>query len=195
MNHLAHFFLSGDDEDLILGNFIADFVNKREAEALSPSLFRGVLLHRDIDMFTDSHATVRQSTRRLHPTLHKYAPVVVDILYDYFLSKHWNHFAPPPLLNRTDFIDKTYQLLHRRAQALPQPLQGYLPRMIADDWLSRYATFDGLEGAFVRIKRRVKFENQLEQSVEQLKIHYHELEQDFLDFFPALMQHITEKIY
>ncbi len=189
MNHLAHFLLSGEDEALILGNFIADFVNKKEAEALPIPLFKGVLLHRAIDVFTDQHPTVRQSTRRLHAVLHKYSPVVVDVLYDYFLSKHWDKFAHPPV-SRPLFIQKTYHLLTQRADDLPPKLQLFLPRMIADDWLSRYATFEGLDEAFARMKRRVKFDNQLEKSVEQLKTNYQGLEEDFLDFFPQLWRHM-----
>jgi acyl carrier protein phosphodiesterase len=83
--------------------------------------------------------------------------------------------------------------LTQRVADLPPKLQQFLPRMIADDWLSRYATFEGLDEAFVRMKRRVKFENQLEQSVEQLKIHYEGLEADFLVFFPDLIQHIEKQ--
>ena len=79
MNHLAHFFLSGDDDDLKIGNFIADFISNKEIDDYTEGVQRGIKLHRAIDAFTDTHPIVKQSTKRLHPFHHKYSPVIVNI--------------------------------------------------------------------------------------------------------------------
>jgi acyl carrier protein phosphodiesterase len=67
MNFLAHIYLSGDSEDLLIGNFIADFVKGKQYEQFVGSIQKGIFLHRQIDYFTDTHALVRQSTKRLQP--------------------------------------------------------------------------------------------------------------------------------
>ena len=82
MNYLAHLFLSCQDEDLVIGNFIADSIRNKEVATFSPAIQQGISLHRKIDAYTDSHPIVRLSTRRLHPHHHKYAPVVIDIFFD-----------------------------------------------------------------------------------------------------------------
>ena len=89
MNHLAHFVLSGDDDDLAIGNFLADFITNRQLPDFTEGVQRGIHLHRAIDAFTDAHPVVKQSTKRLHPFHHKYSPVIVDVYYDFLLAKNW----------------------------------------------------------------------------------------------------------
>ena len=55
MNFLAHLYLSGDDEEQIVGNFIADHVKGKAIESYSDGIRAGIMLHREIDVFTDSH--------------------------------------------------------------------------------------------------------------------------------------------
>ena len=49
MNFLAHIYLSGDDEDIILGNFIADRIRPSQEEKYAERLHVGIQLHRFID--------------------------------------------------------------------------------------------------------------------------------------------------
>ena len=92
MNHLAHFVLSGNDADLAIGNFVADFITNRQLPHFTEGVQRGIWLHREIDAFTDAHPIVKQSTKRLHPFHHKYSPVIVDVYYDFLLAKNWDKF-------------------------------------------------------------------------------------------------------
>ena len=55
MNYLAHLLLSGNDEDVIFGNFIGDAIKGKQYQDYSGSIQKGILLHRQIDTFTDSH--------------------------------------------------------------------------------------------------------------------------------------------
>ncbi|MEM6697160.1 MAG: hypothetical protein AAF599_02100 [Bacteroidota bacterium] len=91
MNYLAHLFLSCEDEELLIGNFIADFVKNRYREELSPRVLEGIQLHRVIDSFTDRHPVVVQTTRLLHPKHHKYSPVLMDVFFDYLFDS-LSHF-------------------------------------------------------------------------------------------------------
>ncbi|GIS88192.1 MAG: hypothetical protein CM1200mP18_09020 [Gammaproteobacteria bacterium] len=51
MNYLAHLYLSGDIEDLVIGNFIGDAVRGDQYKRLKPAVQAGVRLHREIDRF------------------------------------------------------------------------------------------------------------------------------------------------
>src|SRR5436190_842749 len=87
MNFLAHLYLSGDDADVMTGNFIGDFVRGRNlAEQFGEKIARGIELHRAIDAFTDHHSVVKQSKTRLRPKYGHYSGVIVDIFYDHFLA-------------------------------------------------------------------------------------------------------------
>jgi len=65
MNFLAHIFLSQHNEDWMIGNLIADFISNRDLDSLNVGVREGVMMHRQIDTFTDSHPVVKKSVRRL----------------------------------------------------------------------------------------------------------------------------------
>ena len=48
MNFLAHIYLSGNDEEVILGNFIADGIQGKAYENFQKGIQTGILLHREI---------------------------------------------------------------------------------------------------------------------------------------------------
>ncbi|MDC1402054.1 DUF479 domain-containing protein, partial [Flavobacteriaceae bacterium] len=49
MNFLAHIYLSGNNNDLRFGNFIADSIRGKQYQDFSPSVQKGIFLHREID--------------------------------------------------------------------------------------------------------------------------------------------------
>ncbi|MEQ8424061.1 MAG: DUF479 domain-containing protein, partial [Cyclobacteriaceae bacterium] len=91
MNFLAHIYLSGDNAQLMIGNFIGDFVKGKNLSArYNPDVVLGIELHRAIDEYTDSHDVVQKSKVRLRPKYRHYSGVIVDMFYDHFLAKNWN---------------------------------------------------------------------------------------------------------
>ena len=127
MNYLAHLHLSNHDPMLTIGNMIADFIKRNQVEIYSPSVQRGIQLHRLIDSYTDQHPIVRKGTKRLRSTQGKYAPVVIDILYDHLLAKNWEKYSKIPL---SKFAEQHYLLLKENLKILPRKLQKNLPKMI-----------------------------------------------------------------
>ena len=63
MNFLAHIYLSGENENIKIGNFIADAIKGNKYKEYSTEIQQGVLLHRYIDSFTDTHPTVKNKQR------------------------------------------------------------------------------------------------------------------------------------
>ena len=208
MNHLAHFVLSGKDEDLAIGNFVADFITNRQLPTFTEGVQRGIWLHREIDAFTDAHPVVKQSTKRLHPFHHKYSPVIVDVYYDFLLAKNWDKFGEKntPNTGSTDpsvasalartslpiFVENAYNLLNLRINELPERLKMMLPRMIADDFLMKPTTFKGLEYAFSRIEKAAAFPGNFGHAAEHLETFLEEFDGEFCAFFPDLQNHVNE---
>ena len=111
MNYLAHIYLSCNNEDLLMGNFIADSISINEVASLPKEVQAGVTLHREIDFYTDTHAIVRKGTKRLRPHHRKYSPVVIDVLYDHLLANNWERYSGSSL---PDFAQGVYKVFSRR---------------------------------------------------------------------------------
>jgi acyl carrier protein phosphodiesterase len=60
MNYLAHLYLAGLDHELIIGNFIADSVKGKQIDLFSEGIRKGIVQHRQIDMFTDAHPIIER---------------------------------------------------------------------------------------------------------------------------------------
>ena len=108
MNYLAHIYLSGENDDVKLGNFIADEIKGKQYEKYPKEIQIGILLHRKIDWFSDNNANVKNSKRRLNSRYGHYKGVIIDILYDHFLAKNWNEYSQIPLHK---YVHTFYDLL------------------------------------------------------------------------------------
>ena len=97
MNFLAHLYLSKNNKNILIGNFIADAVKGKKYQNYSKEIQAGILLHREIDNYTDAHPVVRKSKQRLNKRYKHYDGVIIDILYDHFLAKNWHNYSDIPL--------------------------------------------------------------------------------------------------
>ncbi|MEG9326600.1 Acyl carrier protein phosphodiesterase [Salinimicrobium catena] len=191
MNFLAHIYLSGKDEELTVGNFIADSIKGRKYLDYPPGIQKGILLHRAIDTYTDAHPVVRKSAGRLYKNYSHYSPVIVDIFYDHFLASNWSYYSDRPL---EDFIADFYLLLKKRFSILPSAVQQFYPYMVEDNWLLSYASIEGIKRILYQMNRRTKGRSKMDEAVKELKEHYSEFETDFRTFFPDLQEYSDQKI-
>ncbi|WP_028375146.1 ACP phosphodiesterase [Leeuwenhoekiella sp. MAR_2009_132] len=183
MNYLAHIYLSGDDTLVTLGNFMADGIKGKQYKEFLPQLQKGILLHRGIDTFTDSHPIVKQSTKRLHSKYSHYSGVIVDILYDHFLAKNWRIYSDEPL---AAYIEKFYDSLDENYELLTPGIQRMIPHMIADNWLLSYSEISGIGTVLYNMNRRTRNISGMDRAVEDLQLHYHDFENEFTRFFEEL---------
>jgi len=188
MNFLAHLLLSCQDEELIVGNFLGDFIKNRDLPGLPPGIQQGIRLHRFIDTYTDNHPVVRQGTHRLQKRHGKYAGVVIDVLYDYILANHWAHYHSQSL---GVFTQGIYQVLEQNLPLMPARLQQRVPLMIADDWLVQYGTTAGIAYTFSRLQQRVSKPEYLEDALVSLHEDQALLVEEFSHFFPAIAQEVS----
>jgi|SRR5690554_33844 len=184
MNFLAHIYLSGEDKEIIIGNFIADGIKGNQYLKYPPNIAKGIILHRSIDTFTDSHPIVRRSTARLHENYGHYSGVIVDILYDHFLAKNWDRYHEQPL---NEYVQEFYQLLKDNYSILPSRIQKMMPYMIADNWLFNYATIEGIGKILAQMNIRTKGVANMDQAVNELKEFYDEFEAEFTLYFDELI--------
>ena len=191
MNFLAHIYLSGADEELMIGNFIADFVKGKKKDLYPDRIRKGIELHRAIDDFTDHHPVTEESKARLRPLYGKYSGVIVDLYYDHFLAANFSMFSEESLV---DYSAKTYASIKKYEAVLPEGVLFFLPYMIERNWLLNYATIEGVGRALSGLSTRVSFENKMNESVNELRQYYPLFENEFHRFFPELITFATSKI-
>jgi acyl carrier protein phosphodiesterase len=191
MNFLAHIYLSGDDPDIMVGNFIADAVKGRQYEQFPQRIQMGIKLHRFIDHYTDTHPIVEQSKIRLRGEYHKYAGVIMDMYYDHFLAANWldHHHTP---LDR--FSQETYKTVQSYDAILPEKIQFMLPYMMKHNWLHSYRKVSGIAQALTGLSKRTKFESKMELAGKNLEQDYLPYLEEFNSFLPALREATAQKL-
>jgi len=183
MNFLAHIYLSGENDLIKIGNFMADGIRGKQFEHFPEDVQKGILLHRFIDTYTDSHDIFRKSTKRLHDRYHHYSGVIVDIVYDHFLAKNWSNYSEEKL---ESFINRFYNSLHENYGILTEKTQGLMPYMIERNWLLSYRTTEGIHQILTQMDRRSKNISKMQYAIEELNEFYDEFEEEFTSFFEEI---------
>ena len=191
MNFLAHIYLSGNNDFVKIGNFMADGIRGKVYLNFFDDVKKGILLHRQIDTFTDAHLIYRKSKHRLHNKYGHYSGVIMDILYDHFLAKNWNNYSNE---NLSDYAQNFYNLLQNNQLILTDKANKMLPYMIKNDWLTSYATIDGIEKILFQMDYRTKHRANMQESIIELKEYYSELENEYTTFFEELMNFSANKL-
>jgi acyl carrier protein phosphodiesterase len=189
MNFLAHIYLSKNDNNIMIGNFIADFVKGNKLNDYSKQIVDGILIHREIDRFTDSHEIVKSSKSRLWNKYRHYSSVIVDIYYDHFLSKNWNDYSSEPLKT---FTERNYEVLTEHISHFPEGAKRTLKYMKQTDWLYNYQFLSGIEMALNGMSKRATFDSKMEFAIEELNQDYDLYKTEFKSFFPLLRKHVDQ---
>lgn len=188
MNFLAHLVLSGDNEQVMVGNFIGDFVKGSNLDEYNNDIQKGIRLHRSIDHYTDNHPVVLQSKIRLREKFRHYAPVIVDVFYDHFIARDWSRYSNE---NLKDFTIRFYAMMKKYVDSIPKGVVNMLKYMESGNWLYHYQFIEGIDQALTGMSRRTRFESKMEEASDALKTHYTDFENEFNAFFPDLQDHVN----
>lgn len=191
MNFLAHIYLSGENQQLKIGNFMADSIRGNSYLDYPQDLKNGILLHRYIDTFTDAHPIYRKSKHRLHEKYGHYSGVIMDIVYDHFLAKNWKNYSSVEL---EDYAADFYTLMEDNFTVLTEKVQKLLPIMKDQNWLVKYASLEGLEMILFQMDYRTKHRVDMQEAIVEVKEFYSEFEKEFTLFFEELENHCKEKL-
>ncbi|MFV8342966.1 ACP phosphodiesterase [Flavobacterium sp. XS2P39] len=191
MNFLAHIYLSGDNDLIKIGNFMADGIRGKHFESYPTEIQKGIILHRAIDTFTDANPIFRQSTKKLHEKYHHYAGVIVDVFYDHFLAKNWSTYSDEKL---EDFVERFYQSLKDNHTFLSERTTEIMPYMIKHNWLASYQTVEGINQILTQMDLRTKNQSKMRFATNELSEFYMEFENEFTNFFQELMLFSKNKI-
>ena len=190
MNFLAHLYLSGNNEEIIVGNFIGDYVKGREYIFYSDEIQKGIMLHRYIDTFTDSHPVTKQSRQRVQYEYHKYAGIIIDIFYDYFLACEWKSFH---YMELDVYIQSIFEILKKHYYEFPLGIKNWFPNFLKNNWLLSYSSIEGIENILHRMSSRTSLPENTRYAIEILRQDEEALRKEFYEFFDSIRAHILQE--
>ena len=194
MNWLAHAFLSEEHVDFKIGNILADPLKAKTWENASSHVKNGMQTHVQIDSFTDSHEIVKLSKKRLREKgLLK--PVIIDLTYDYLLTKNWDLYSN---ISLKEFTNNFYEKANTSLSYLPSRPNEIVTNLIHRDLLNKYHTLEQLNESFkrmdLRLSERLRKRETASEYFYDVQITIDDLEKDFLEFFPLLCKHIKKDL-
>ena len=191
MNYLAHAYLSFKQPDILAGNMISDFVKGKQKLSYSEGIQKGIMLHRMIDNFTDTHQVTHEAKQYFKPAVGLYSGAFTDIVYDHFLALDETLHTPSQLAG---FAEDTYNMLDGFTSVMPEKFTRMLPYMRMQNWLYNYRTITGIENSFGGLVRRAVYLNNSVAAFEAFKQHYNELKQCYENFFSDVKEYAEEQL-
>lgn len=189
MNYLAHAALAKPDQYSLVGNLLGDFCKGVNIDSLHPKVLAGLQNHRATDRFTDDHPIVKAAKADFSPMRRRFAAVALDVLFDHFLIRHWQQFYPEPFAQYKACL---YFKLNDAMPLMPATMRDTMQRVCRNDWFASYQQLPRLGQALDHIAGRIRFANKFGGIINEITPRYARLEQDFLQFYPQLQQHIRQ---
>lgn len=192
MNYLAHLYLSSHNDGLLTGNFIADAVKGNPSGRFPDEVVQGIIMHRAIDDFTDKHPATKEAVELFRPQFGRYAPVLLDVLYDYLLSANWQTIEPVGI---DVFAADVYARLGLYKQHFPGRMPQFYEHMVQYDFLTNYGNVEGITKTLDRLQIRAKTDLPFAEAMHTLENEKGRLHDLFLYFFTQLQTELERRGY
>lgn len=189
MNYLAHLQFALPATDSRIGNLLGDFYHGTRLELLSPGVAAGLYNHRAVDWFTDHHPEVRAARLWFSPDMRRFAPIALDMLFDFCLIKYWNHFFTSDF---ADYKSQLYRNLQHDLPHMPDSMARTFKAVTEQDWFGTYAQLEGIQYSLHRMASRGRFTARYGAIADELPELQSDIEQLFLKFFPQLQGFIQQ---
>lgn len=189
MNFLAHLYLSGESDEIKLGNFMGDYVKGNKYLSFPENIQTGILMHRQIDTFTDNHPIVKECSKLLKPAYNRYSGIIIDLFFDHFLASQWEEYSS---ISLKEFAHKTHRLLFKNFLILPGQVKQFLPFLVKNKRLMSYASIDGIIRSIEIMSNYTSLPEENGFAREILVDHYQLLNKQFKTFFQEITNFIEE---
>ena len=190
MNYLAHAHLSLQNDEIQLGNLMGDFIKGNQFENYSGNIRKGILLHRKIDSFTDSHELVFEAIQYFKPHFRLSGGIFVDILFDHFLANDDRFYNNNSLL---DFTTQVNQNVKNNHHLLNEKMNTFFGHMINYNWLYNYKFIEGLSKSILGICKRHPLIGDGIEAMKIIESNYESLRSLYSPFFIILHNEIQLK--
>lgn len=193
MNYLGHALLSFGDAELLTGNMIGDHVKGKLVPGRFPEgILKGLVLHRSIDSFTDTHAAAIRAKVWFRPVYGLYSGPIIDSLFDHFLANDARYF--PSENDLLHFSQTTYQQLESQSVYFPPTFASYFPYMREHNWLYGYRMLPGMRRSLEGLARRAQYMPAPDAAYETFVSHYYQLNQCYYEFIDDVATFVKNQL-
>ena len=180
MNHLAHCWLARGCDGHIAGGFLGDYYKGPIPKHLPAKLQEGIRLHRHIDILTNELPEMRSTYSRFGPELRRVAPILLDLIADHLLARHWDQLGTG---NLSEFATDCYRIIGQ--YEIPDTGKQVFNHVVARNLWCEYADFDVVVSVMCRILVRLRLDR-LALNLTKLEPQMTDFYQDFGEYFPLL---------
>jgi len=191
MNFLAHLHLATLANSSLLGNLMADFVRGNPHNDWPQPVAEGILLHRRIDVMTDSLPEVRAARRYFREETYRVAPITLDVIWDHFLARHWQQIAPE--ISLPTFLNQARAVIQPELPSTPERFQNLNRYLWTERWMENYADAAYLEKVLYGMASRRPRLAALSDSYQDFVAHYHQFDTLFWQFYPRMMAQAAQQ--
>ncbi|MEM0909819.1 MAG: ACP phosphodiesterase [Pseudomonadota bacterium] len=186
MNYIAHIHLAHQTNTSMVGNFLGDFIKGSDLSNLHPEIRQGVLLHRKIDSFTDSHELTAEMRSAFPNQIRRMSGVIMDVYFDHLLCKFWGKFNH---LNLEDMLEEFYIQLSQTNVRTPR-FSRVQESLVKNKWLANYQHVEGYQNALVHIQTRLNNKIQFAAAaMDFINKNEETLQAMFIDFYPIVIEY------
>ncbi|MBL7764674.1 MAG: DUF479 domain-containing protein [Chitinophagaceae bacterium] len=191
LNYLAHAHLSFEYNEILVGNIMGDFIKGNRYNQYPQGIRQGILLHRWIDHFTDSHPIVHDALMVFRDGFRLSGGVFLDILFDHFLANDSAYFSEESL---KEYTHATYSHLLAHQHHFSDDMRTFFSYMQSYDWLFHYRFKDGLERSIMGMCKRHPRLGDGTKALALIDTNYEKLRDDYIKFYPELFQAAKERM-
>ncbi|WP_151995546.1 ACP phosphodiesterase [Buttiauxella massiliensis] len=191
MNFLAHLHLASLADSSLLGNLLADFVRGNPDESFPGDVVAGIRMHRRVDVLTDGLPEVAIARQWFRPETRRVAPITLDVMWDHFVSRHWQTLSPNIPL--PEFISSARANIEPFLSDTPPRFINLNQYLWEERWMERYSDMAFIANVLNGMASRRPKLDALRASWQDLDAHYDELEELFWQFYPRMMAMAEQK--
>lgn len=190
MNFLAHCFLAQPNRYSFYGNLLGDFIAGADLKKQQPAVLNGLENHKFVDRFTDAHAALPPLKKLMTNKRRRFTGIISDVLFDYYLIKHWALFSDQDL---RQFVDFVYTEITIVKPQMHERMCCAMNFMIKNDGLLVNSTIEGVGETLDRLSNRIRFKNNLAGAIEEVELYYDEFEEAFMLLFLDLIKAVRDE--
>jgi len=191
MNYLAHLHLARLAHSSPLGNLMADFVRGNPRGVWSDEIAAGILLHRRIDVMTDALPQVRVARGYFRAETYRVSPIALDVIWDHFLSLHWDKIVPD--LSLSEFLRQAQTAIVPHLAVTPERFQNLNRWLWRDRWMEKYAEAPYLQNVLSGMASRRPRLAALADCYQDFVDNYQLLDALFWQFYPQMMAQAVDR--
>ena len=190
MNFLAHCFLSKGTAFSVYGNLLGDFITGADLQALPNEVLLGLENHKLVDRFTDAHSALEPLKTIVSKDRRRFIGIMSDVVFDYFLIKHWRDFSSAEIMV---FVDDIYAKIQQVLPVMHPRMQQSMQFMLNHNGLLINNDIAGVSVTLNRLSKRIRFKNKLHGAGQEIEENYSAFETAFLILMPELIAKVEKE--